>query len=494
MAATVPAVAAIAVSNPHSRIPAMPGVRAAALAVLCACLAPGMASPAAAQSSSTAQDQAASYRAAPAASPDVPALVARLLPSVVNISTVRYESAQGEPRTVPAARRRSLGSGFVIDPAGMILTNRHVIENADEITVTFSDGTSLGATVAAAAGVDIALLRVQSSRPLPVVRWGNSAALRQGMPVLAIGNPLGYGSSVSMGIVSALERDIASSPYDDYIQTDAPINPGSSGGPLFNLAGEVVGVNTAISTTSATSGSIGIAFAIPSNDARFVVERLLQFDRVRVGWLPVTVHKTTAAVAEAVGLPALRGVIVTGLVGAHASLGTAVAPGDVILSVDGAPVHDTRTFNRAVGVLPVGTIAALVLWRDGREAIVKVEIGDNPDEMRRAPIRTARETLPAADGPDLGLNLAALTGEARTRLKLPDGATGLLVTQVESLSTAAEQGLLPGDAILMVQRKPVRSVRDFWVSLEHARAEGRGRILLLIRNANGLRWVALSSH
>jgi serine protease Do len=375
----------------------------------------------------------------------------------------------------------------------VILTNRHVIEDADEITVTFSDGTSLGATVAAAAAVDIALLRVKPPRKLPAVRWGNSAALRQGMPVLAIGNPLGYGSSVTMGIVSALERDIASSPYDDYVQTDAPINPGSSGGPLFNLAGEVVGVNTAIGTTSATSGSIGIAFAIPSNDAQFVVGRLLQFDRVRVGWLPLSVHKTTAAVAEAVGLAAARGVIVTGLLGAGPSLGAVVAPGDVILSVDGAPVHDTRTFNRAVGVLPVGTIAPLVLWRDGREAVVKVQIEDNPDDMRRTPSRKPRERSPEADGPDLGLNLAALTSEARTRLKLTEAETGLMVTQVESFSPAAEQGLLVGEAILMVQREKVRSVRDFWSKLERARDGGRGRILLLVRNANGMRWVALAA-
>ena len=199
--------------------------------------------------------RAQTYRSAPMTGVDVPALVADLLPSVVNISTVRYEKPASGAANAPAARRRSLGSGFVIDPAGVILTNRHVIENADEITVTFSDGTSLGATVIAAAVVDIALLKVTPANPLPAVRWGDSFELRQGMPVIAIGNPLGYSSSVTMGIVSALDRDINSSRYDDYVQTDASVNPGSSGGPLFNLAGEVIGVNSAIGTTSDTGQS-----------------------------------------------------------------------------------------------------------------------------------------------------------------------------------------------------------------------------------------------
>jgi len=456
-------------------------VSAIALAIICACLP----IPAAAQAAAEA------FRAAPAPGVDVPALVVRLLPSVVNISTVRYEAAPDGGKNAPAARRRSLGSGFVIDSTGIILTNRHVIENADEITVTFSDGTILGATVVAAAVVDIALLRVMPAKPLQAVQWGNSFEVRQGMPVLAIGNPLGYGSSVSMGIVSALERDIASSAYDDFIQTDAATNPGNSGGPLFNLAGEVVGVNTAIATTSDTSGSIGISFAIPSNDAQFVVNRLSQYERIRVGWLAMTVQKTSPVVAEAVGLAAMRGVIVTGVDPAHTALAAAISPGDVILSVDGVPVHDRRTFSRAVGEQPVGTITPLQVWRDGQEMVVKVQIIDNPEDMRRAPRRMMREKTQAADGPDLGLNLAALTEEARARLKLPEGVPGLVVTQVESFSPAAEQGVLPGEAILMVQREPVRSVRDFWAKLERARGEGRAQVLMLVRNADGVRWIAL---
>ena len=434
---------------------------------------------------------AQSFRAAPGSGADVPELVARLLPSVVNISTVRFEAQPAGASATPAARRRSLGSGFVIDPAGVVMTNRHVIENVDEITVTFADGTSLGATVIASAVVDIALLRVTPAKPLQAVKWGDIFKLRQGMPVIAIGNPLGYSSTVTMGIISALDRDIASSPYDDYIQTDASVNPGNSGGPLFNLDGEVIGVNMAIGTTSDTSGSIGIAFAIPSNDAQFVANRLTEFGRIRVGWLALKVQKTSAAVAEAVGLPAPRGVIVTGVDPAQKGLAEAIWPGDVILSVDGVEVHDVRTFNRAVGEQPVGTIAPLLVLRDGRQMVIKVQIEDNPEDMRRGtggPVRTAKA---APDGPDLGLNLAALTPEARTRLKLADEQPGLVIVHVEPLSPAAEQGLLAGDAILKVHRAPVRSVRDFWTKLEQARGAGRARTLLLTRSANGDRWVAL---
>ena len=350
---------------------------------------------------------------------------------------------------------------------------------------------SMGATVIASAVVDIALLRVLSAKPLQAVRWGNSFELRQGMPVIAIGNPLGYGSSVTMGIVSALDRDISSSPYDGYIQTDASINPGSSGGPLFNLAGEVIGVNTAIGTTSDTAGSIGIAFAIPSNDAQFVVTRLSQFERIRVGWLALKVQKTSAALAEAVGMGAARGVIVTRVDLAQPGLADAIWPGDVILNVDGEEVHDMRTFNRAVGEQPVGSVAPLLVWRDGRSVVVKVPIDDNPDDIRRGPGKAIRLAKAVSDGPDLGLNLMGLSEEVRTRLKLAEGQTGLVVAQVEPFSPAAEQGLLAGEAIMMVHREPVRSVRDFWAKLEKARGEGKRRVLLLIRNTDGERWVAL---
>lgn len=427
-------------------------------------------------------------------------LVATLLPSVVNISTVRYDRPAGAAAAAPgsrpvAARRRSLGSGFVIDPSGLIATNRHVIEGASEITVTFPDGTSLAATLVSAAVIDIALLKVLPEKPLPAVKWGDSFTLRQGTPVIAIGNPLGYSSTVTTGIVSALDRDIRSSAYDDYIQTDAAINQGNSGGPLFNVKGEVIGVNTAIVTTSDAGGSIGIGFAIPSNDAQFVIYRLQKFGRVRPGWVPIKVQKPSQAVAEAVGFKAPRGVIVTGLTEDRQSLKDIVQPGDVILAVDDEEVRDVRTFNRAVGVQLVGSIAPFTIWRDGRERVMKIEIEDSPDDVRQAQAQVAKNSAldDFVEPPDLGLGLSALNEEVRTRLKMKGNEPGVVVISVDPFSKAAEQGLLAGEVIVKVQRETVSSVRDFWSRVDGARRDRRTRMLLLIRNADGERWIALPS-
>ena len=369
---------------------------------------------------------------------NIPDLIATLLPSVVNIAIVRFDAPAAETTPgatrAPATRRRSVGSGFVIDAAGLILTNRHVIEDAAEITVTFNDGTSLGATlVAAAAVVDIAILRVAPERPLVAARWGNSFTLRQGMQVIAIGNPLGYSGTVTSGIISALDRDIKASSYDHFVQTDASTNPGSSGGPLFNLDGEVIGVNTAIGTTSQTAGSVGIGFAIPSNDVQFVVNRLLQFDRVRLGWLPVRVQKPTRAIASALGMEAARGVIVTHVDGRRVALASVLTPGDVILDVDGEEVRDVRTFNRAIGVQIVGSVAPLTVWRGGRALTVEVRIEDSPDDLRVAASQRAPSGPAGVEAPDLGLNLAALDAAARTKAGLQDGGAGVAVVGVHPM-------------------------------------------------------------
>ena len=415
----------------------------------------------------------------------IPDLVASLMPSVVNISVVHLDSM--------STRRRSVGSGFIIDASGLILTNRHVIENAAEITVTFHDGRSLWATlVAAATVVDIAVLRVAPERPLVAVRWGNSFSLRQGMPVIAIGNPLGYSGTVTSGIISALDRDIKASLVDQFVQTDASINPGNSGGPLFNLDGEVIGVNTAIATTSQTAGSVGIGFAIPSNDAQFVVNRLLQFDRVSLGWLPVRVQKPSRAIASALGLQAPRGVIVTHVDGTRTALASALAPGDLILDVDGEEVHDARTFNRAVGVQIVGTEARLTVWRDGRSLTVRARIEDSPDDLRMKPAQPASNPA-RIDAPDLGMNLATLDDAGRARVGLEGSRLGIAVAAVDPTSKAAEQGVQAGDVILRVGRDPVASVRTFWYRVEQARIAHQDRIMLLVKGASGEQWVVVPS-
>jgi serine protease Do len=431
------------------------------------------------------------------AAQELPDLVATLLPSVVNVSIVHLArpaeaTTQGAATTRPT-RRRSVGSGFIIDPAGLILTNRHVVENAAEITVTFHDGRSLPATlVVAAAVVDLAILRVTPERPLVAAKWGDSFTLRQGTPVIAIGNPLGYSSTVTSGIVSALDRDIKASTHDHFVQTDAAINPGNSGGPLFNLDGEVIGVNTAIATTGATAGSVGIGFAIPSNDAQFVVNRLLQFDRVRLGWLPVRVQRPTPSIASALGLERARGVIVTDVDATRPALAAALAPGDVILDVDGEEVHDARTFNRALGVQIVGTTTPLSVWRDGKRIAVPVQIENNPQDLRMPTMQAAAAKAPARpDALDLGLNLAALDDAARTRAGLQGERTGVAIATVDPISQAAEQGAQPGDVILRVGRDPVNSVRAFWYRVEQARLAGQSRILLLVHGPDGERWIVV---
>ena len=297
---------------------------------------------------------------------DYSPLVATLLPSVVNISTVRTDAPDREgpatDKNTPPARRKSLGSGFVIDPTGIIATNRHVIEGAVEITVTFNDGRILGGSLmAVAAGTDLALLKVYPDAPLTAVKWGDSDKLRPGMPVIAIGNPLGYSSSVTAGIISALERDIKSSLYDDYIQTDASINQGNSGGPLFNMRGEVIGIDTAILTTAGSSGSIGIGFALPSNDAQFIIDRLRRFGRVRPGWIGLGTQPMSSALAEAVGLKGPGGVMVTSIRDDRPGLKDIFQLGDVLLEVDGNPIKDVRTFNRAVGGTPVGEVVPMLI-------------------------------------------------------------------------------------------------------------------------------------
>ncbi len=432
---------------------------------------------------------------------DLSDLVASLLPSVVNISTIRTDTVGKDAGpSSSTGRRKSLGSGFVIDPNGVIATNRHVIEGAVEITVTLHDGRILGASlIAVASGADLALLRVYPEHPLPAVTWGNSDKLRQGNPVIAIGNPLGYGSSVTAGIVSALQRDIKSSLYDDYIQTDASINQGNSGGPLFNLAGEVIGVNTAILTASGSSGSIGIGFSLPANDAQFVIDRLRQFGRIRPGWIGLSTQTVTPAIADAVRLPRPAGVMVTSIRDDKPGLKVSFQLGDVILSVDGNDIKDVRGFNRAIGGTPVGDVVPILIWRDGARIALKVMVEENADDVEQgaklaALVAAVSATSDAYVEPaDMGLNLSSITEELRAKFALASDQLGVVVLSVDPNSKAAEQGMLSGDVIVRVGKQSIGSVREFWVRIDEARRGRTTRLLLLIHGSGGERWVALPS-
>ena len=435
---------------------------------------------------------------------DYSPLVATLLPSVVNISTVRTDAPEREgpstDKNSPPTRRKSLGSGFVIDPTGIIATNRHVIEGAVEITVTFNDGRILGGSLmAVAAGTDLALLKVYPDAPLTAVKWGDSDKLRPGMPVIAIGNPLGYSSTVTSGIISALERDIKSSLYDDYIQTDASINQGNSGGPLFNMRGEVIGIDTAILTTAGSSGSIGIGFALPSNDAQFIIDRLRRFGRVRPGWIGLGTQPMASALSEAVGLKLPGGVMVTSIRDDRPGLKDIFQLGDVVLEVDGNPIKDVRTFNRAVGGTPVGEVVPMLIWRDGRRRAIKVMVEENAEDVEQgaklaALVANASATSSAfVEPPDMGLNLSSITEELRSKFTLAADQRGVVVLSVDANSKAAEQGLLPGEVIVRIGKTAIGSVREFWLAVDEARRQRHTKLLMLVRSASGDRWVALPS-
>jgi serine protease Do len=411
-------------------------------------------------------------------------LVRTLLPTVVNISSRKVFAEAGSDANAAAqgesGRVISLsGSGFIIDPTGIIATNYHVIDGAFEIIVTFFDGSRAPAKLMAATKIgDIAILKIDVSHPLPVVRWGDSEKIEIGDPVIAIGNPLGIGMSVSSGIVSALHRDIMASPFDDFIQTDAPINHGNSGGPLFNMKGEVIGIDTAI--YSPTSGSVGIGFAIPSMSAEFVIGRLEKYGRVKPGWLGVNIQQVSPDIAEALGMAQPTGAILSEVTPGGPADKAGLKVGDVIMRVDDKPATDTRAVMRDIAKIPAGTDATIAVWHDGQLKDVTAKIEDWPS----AP-KLDNPLMPAgfqrAVPPDLGLQLTAFDDQARNKYGLDFDVPGVLVTGVARNTDAAERGIVAGDVILQVQDQPVSSPADVEREVKQARAAKRSLVLMLIR-------------
>ncbi|WP_339854753.1 DegQ family serine endoprotease [Roseovarius nubinhibens] len=388
-------------------------------------------------------------------------------------------------------RTSALGSGFVISEDGFIVTNNHVIESADEIIIEFYEGGELKAEVIGTdPKTDIALLKVTADGPLPFVSFGDSDTARVGDWVMAMGNPLGQGFSVSAGIVSARNRALSGT-YDDYIQTDAAINRGNSGGPLFNMSGEVVGVNTAI--LSPNGGSIGIGFSMASNVVTRVVEQLKEFGETRRGWLGVRIQDVTEDVAEAIGLEQARGALVTDVPEGPAMDG-GMKSGDVILSFDGKDVEDTRGLVRRVGNAEVGKAVRVVVFRDGKTTTLKVTLGRREE---------AEGTVPAAQMQDaedpapverdvLGLTLSEMSDELRQQLDLKPEANGLVVRDVDPESEAYEKGLRGGDVITEAGQQSLATVEDFETRIEDAKEAGRKSLLLLVRRSGEPRFVALS--
>jgi len=402
---------------------------------------------------------------------------------------------QGDQNPQRGPRRvNSLGSGFIIDASGIVVTNNHVISEADEITVILNDGTRLKADlIGKDQKTDIALLRVKSDKPLTAVKFGDSEKLRLGEWVIAIGNPFSLGGTVTAGIVSARNRDINSGPYDNYIQTDASINRGNSGGPLFNLDGEVIGVNTAI--ISPSGGSIGIGFAVPSKTALPVIDQLKQFGETRRGWLGVRIQQVTDEIAESLGIKPPRGALVAGVDDKGPAKPAGIEPGDVIVKFDSKDIKEMRDLPRVVADTPVGKQVPVQIIRKGKEETKTVMLGRLEDGEKQAEAKKdpAVDTPPSVVKKTLGIELANLSDDLRKRYKIKDTVKGVVITGIDSSSPAADKRLSPGDVIVEIAQEAVASADDFQAKIDKLKKDGRKSALLLIAGADGeLRFVALS--
>ena len=456
-------------------------------------------------------------------------LAAKLLPAVVNVSTTqtikpgeggsspghslgpdvpqfppgspfeeffkdffnRNREGGGNREALPR-RATSLGSGFVIDPAGLVVTNNHVIADADEITVTLQDDTNFKAEVVGRdTKTDIALLRIKPSKPLASVKFGDSDQTRIGDWVLAIGNPFGLGGTVTAGILSARAREINAGPYDDFLQTDAAINRGNSGGPMFNMNGDVIGINTAIYSPS--GGSIGIGFAIPSNLARPVVEQLKEFGKPRRGWLGVNIQSVTDEIAESLGLDKPRGALIASVRDGGPAQVAGIQPGDVVLSFDGKDVSDMRHLPRIVAETAIDKAVKVTVWRKRKEVTLDVKVGELKETEQQASLPASKQqpATPSDQIQVLGLSLANMSPDLRERFSLSDDAAGVVVTNVDSASQAAEKGVKAGDMIVEVAQEEVKSAGQINDLVDAAKKAGRKSVLLLVDRQGDLRFVAL---
>jgi serine protease Do len=463
---------------------------------------------------------------APAGPASIADLSAGLLDAVVNISTSQSVKDDGNGPQPPQIQEgspfqeffddffdgegnqrgnqkvSSLGSGFVIDPTGYVVTNNHVIEGADDIEVVFPNGSKLKATlIGTDTKTDLSVLKVEPKTPLKAVPFGDSRRMRIGDWVMAIGNPFGLGGSVTLGIISARGRNINAGPYDNFIQTDAAINKGNSGGPLFNMHGEVIGINTAI--ISPSGGSIGIGFAVPTEIAENVVHQLIEFGETRRGWLGVRIQPVSDDVAESLGLDRARGALVSGIINDGPIKNGEIKAGDVIVSFDGQPVNEMRDLPRIVAESPVGKEVDVVILREGKEQTVKVTLGRLED--------SAQATAGESDQPDgtddgadqgaepstepvqaYGMTIAPLDEERRKSFGIAESVEGVVVTDVAAGSLAAEKGVKPGEVIVEVAQDFVETPDDVTSRMEALKAEGRRNAHIMIADKTGnLRFVAI---
>jgi serine protease Do len=451
-------------------------------------------------------------------------LAEKLVPTVVNVSTTMKLEApeKGElppmPELPPGSpfeeffkdfydqyqngappaeeKASSLGSGFVIDAAnGYIVTNNHVIKDAEEIKVILNDNTSLEATlVGTDEKTDIALLKVKTTKPLTAVTWGDSDKARVGSWILAIGNPFGLGGTVTAGIVSARHRDINAGPYDEFIQTDASINKGNSGGPMFNMNGEVVGVNTAIFSPS--GGSVGIGFAVPSNLARNVTDQLIKYGKTKRGWLGVRIQEVTPEIAESLKLEKPAGALVARVTPKGPAEKAGIKTGDVIMKFDGKDINEMRELPKLVAEAEVGKKSTLTLWRKGKELSVTVDLGQLEKAEESGMIAGKKEekkepNFKSTAVESIGLSLTALDDQLRDTYKIPKTTNGVLVTEVKKDGLAIEKGIMPGDVIVEVDQQEVTEPTQVIDRIAAAEKAKHISVLLFIARHEDMRFVAL---
>jgi serine protease Do len=406
----------------------------------------------------------------------------------------RAPGGKGGGSELQPRKTNSLGSGFIVDTAGVVVTNNHVIADADEINVIMNDGTKIKAEIVGVdKKTDLAVLKFKPPKDLVAVKFGDSDKLRLGDWVIAIGNPFSLGGTVTAGIVSAKNRDISSGPYDSYIQTDAAINRGNSGGPLFNLDGEVIGVNTLI--ISPSGGSIGLGFAVPSKTVAGVVDQLRQFGELRRGWLGVRIQPVTDEIADSLSIKPARGALIAGVDDKGPAKPAGIEPGDVVVKFDGKDIKEPKDLSRIVADTAVGKEVEVIVIRKGEEQTLKVTLGrlEDTDKAQPAAIKKDEPAEKVVTQKALGLDLAALSKDLRGKYKIKDSVKGVIVTGVDATSDAADKHLSAGDVIVEVAQEAVASAADIKKRTDQLKKDGKKTVLLLVSNGDGeLRFVALS--
>jgi serine protease Do len=400
----------------------------------------------------------------------------------------RFGQKGGRLQKAPPQKAQAVGTGFIIDPSGIVVTNFHVAGKADSITVTLSDGRKFPAKLLGGdEKTDLAVLKVESDKKLPYVEFGDASKVRVGQAVMAIGNPFGLGGTVTTGIVSARGRDIQSGPFDDYIQTDAAINRGNSGGPLFDMDGKVIGINTAIFSPS--GGSIGLGFAIPASLAQPVVSQLKDHGRVERGLLGVQIQPVTDEIANSLSLGSSNGALVAQVEPDSAAMKAGIKSGDVIKSVDGKDIATVRDLTRTIAAAAPGSTVKVGLMRDGKDMTISAKLGDSkPTKEAKAD----EQKMPVKASPgSFGFSLAPLSPDTRQQLGLKDSVSGALIAAVEPGSPADEQGLKAGDVLQQVGKEQVTDANEAVAKLKDAKASKKP-VLMKVYREGMTRFVAVS--